>query len=66
MAKVKVKLLRPLNGQEIGATVEYDQADADRLAELGAVEIIRQKAAPENKGAPANKAAKAPANKAGK
>lgn len=65
MAQVKVKLLRPLNGQEIGAKVEYDRADAERLAALGAVEIIeaKAKAAPANKGAPSNKAARKPANK---
>lgn len=59
MAKVKVKLLRPLNGAEIGSSAEYDQADADRLAELGAVEIVGEKKAP----APANKKAPAPSNK---
>lgn len=64
MANVKVKLLRPLNGQDIGTVVEYEQADADRLAESGAVQIVRaekaEKAAPENKAeksAPANKSA---------
>lgn len=61
MANVKVKLLRPLNGQEIGTVSEYDQANADRLAECGSVEILKaEKAAPENKAekaAPANKSA---------
>lgn len=40
MTKVKVKLLRPLNGAEIGSEAEYDQADATRLASSGAVEIL--------------------------
>jgi len=59
MANVKAKLIRPLNGQEIGAVVEYSQEDADRLAELGAIEIVKDAKAPaENKAekaAPANK-----------
>lgn len=58
--KVKVELLRPLNGAEIGAHAEYDAADAERLAQTGAVKIIAEKAAE----APANKMDKAPANKA--
>lgn len=58
--RVKVELLRPLNGEEIGATAEYDQADADRLAATGAVKILgkAEATAPENKAevtAPANK-----------
>lgn len=57
----KVKLLRPLDGKDIGSVVEYPDLDAKRLAERGAVEIVREKAAsaPENKKAPAveNKAA---------
>lgn len=62
MAKVMVKLLRPLLGREIGATAEYDKADAERLASYGAVEIMgeaKAEPAPENKAedaAPANKA----------
>lgn len=59
MAKVNVKLLRPLNGAAIGSTAEYDEADAARLAGLGAVEIVETKKAP----APANKKAPAPSNK---
>ncbi len=60
MANVKVKLLRPLNGQEIGKIVEYDQANAARLAESGAVELVKEAKAPENKAvksAPENKTA---------
>lgn len=56
---VKVKLLRPLNGEAIGSTAEYSSADAKRLAASGAVQIISAKA----ETAPANKAEKAPANK---
>lgn len=61
---IKVKLLRPLDGKEVGATAEYSDADAKRLEQRGAVEIITEKAqkaapSPENKMAPAvqNKAA---------
>ena len=53
--KVKVKLLRPLNGAEIGGCAEYDAADAQRLAERGAVEIVKAEPAPANKKAPAPK-----------
>lgn len=60
MANVKVRLLRPLNGQEIGTVVEYDQANADRLLETGSIELVKDaKSAPENKAqkaAPENKA----------
>lgn len=56
--KVKVKLLRPLNGQEVGSTVEYEKADAERLAGYGAVEFKSAGSAPSNKMAqePDNKA----------
>jgi hypothetical protein len=40
MATVKVKLLRPLNGEDIGTEAEYDQADAKRLEASGAVKIL--------------------------
>lgn len=56
---IKVKLLRPLDGKEVGSIVEYSQADASRLESRGAVQIIG-KAAPE----PLNKKAPEPANKA--
>lgn len=51
MAKVKVRLLKPLNGREIGSEVEYDQSHIKRLVGLGAVEVIKTKAArrPRNK-----------------
>lgn len=61
---VKVKLLRPLDGQAIGEEAEYPEADAKRLEERGAVRIIQEKAvaaAPRDKArkaAPANKGAK--------
>ncbi len=62
MADVKVKLLRPLDGVEVGKTVEYPAEDAKRLAEYGAVQIVGGvKAEP---AAPANKMDAAPVNKA--
>lgn len=62
MAKVKVRLLKPLNGAEIGSEAEYNQQDVDRLVKLGAVEIVsaKAKAAPR----PQNKMEKPPQNKA--
>lgn len=62
MAKVKVRLLKPLNGAEIGSEAEYNQQDVDRLVKLGAVEIVKgkAKAAPR----PQNKMEKPPKNKA--
>ena len=59
MANVKVKLLRPLDGVEVGKTVEYPEADAKRLAEYGAVELVGKAAAP-----PSTKMEPAPLNKA--
>jgi hypothetical protein len=56
----KVRLLRPLDGKQVGSFVEYPDADAKRLAARGAVEIVGEKAAP----TPANKMAPAPQNKA--
>lgn len=55
MAEVTVRLLRPLNGDEIGSERQYDQADAEELRDLGAVEIIGKNAgaAPSNKASPA-------------
>lgn len=59
--KVKVRLLRALDGEPIGATVEYSRADAERLAGYGAVEVVgakRARAAANKKAAPlANKGA---------
>lgn len=60
MADVKVKLLRPLDGQPEGGNTYYPEADAKRLAERGLVEIVAVKAEP----APRNKAEPAPSNKA--
>lgn len=57
---IKVKLLRPLDGKEVGAIVEYSDADAKRLEQRGAVQIVGGKAAPE----PQNKKAPEAANKA--
>ena len=54
--KVKVELLKPLNGQEIGSEAEYSEADTKMLEAKGAV---KRASAPKNKmdGAPKNKAA---------
>ncbi len=60
MADVKVKLLRPLNGAEVGSTATYSEADAKRLASYGAVEIV---GGTKSETAPANKMEAAPANK---
>ncbi|MCK8779079.1 hypothetical protein M0654_03675 [Rhizobium sp. NTR19] len=64
----KVKLIRPLDGKDAGSVVEYPDLDAKRLVARGAVEIVKEKAAPavDNKMAPAvaNKAA-APRKKKG-
>jgi hypothetical protein len=70
MAKVKVRLLKPLNGREIGSEVEYDQAHIKRLVGLGAVEVLKtpakgkrsatRKAEPK----PLNKMEEPPLNKA--
>lgn len=59
MAKVKVRLIKPLDGKPIGATASYDAADVKRLEELGAVMRVETKKAPR----PANKMADAPKNK---
>lgn len=56
---VQVKLLRPLDGRNIGDTADYPEADAKRLAARGTVEIAAAKSEP----APANKAQPAPVNK---
>lgn len=40
MANVRVKFLRPLNGEPVGTEATYSKADADRLAETGAVKIL--------------------------
>lgn len=54
--KVKVTLLKPLNGAEVGSEAEYSEADAKMLEAKGAVKM---KAAPKNKmaDAPENKSA---------
>jgi hypothetical protein len=55
MADVKVKLLKPLDGQPIGAEASYPAADVARLEKLGAVKRMPE---------PNNKKAAAPKNKA--
>ena len=40
MAKIKVRLLRPLVGHEEGDEVEYEKADADRLIGYGTAELV--------------------------
>jgi hypothetical protein len=57
---VTVKLLRPLDGKEAGATATYPEADALRLERRGAVEIVKGKAAPKAE----NKMERQPQNKA--
>lgn len=59
MSKVKVKLLRPVDGRKIGAVVQFNKADAERLVARGAAVMVAAKAAP----APSNKMAEPPANK---
>lgn len=57
----RVKLLRPLDGANIGDIVEYADEDARYLEDLGVVKIQGKSAAPtENKMEPAveNKSAK--------
>lgn len=70
MVKVKVRLLKALNGEEIGSQAEYDERDAARLVGLGAVELVEgnTSAAPRRKkkapAAPKNKMQPPPSNKA--
>ena len=54
--KVKVELLKPLNGQEIGSEAEYSEADVKMLEAKGAVKRLSP---PKNKmdDAPKNKSA---------
>jgi hypothetical protein len=52
---MKVKLLRPLDGQAIGSVVEYPDDDAKTLESNGVVSFIDEKA---------EKSAPAPLNKA--
>lgn len=76
--KVKVELLRPLNGAEVGSTANYSKADAARLEKLGSVKVIGEADDDDDAGtaddaadnrdikrseAPANKREAAPANK---
>ena len=51
---MKAVLLKPLDGHPIGATLEFDQPDFDRLVSQGAVKAAA---------VPANKAAPVPENK---
>ncbi|MGX7896887.1 hypothetical protein [Tsuneonella sp. HG222] len=61
MAKVRVVVLRTLNGGEFnpGDKREMDSADAARLERRGAVKVIGAKKAPK----PRNKMAQPPENK---
>ena len=59
MANVKARLLKPLDGDEIGAERIFSKADFDKLKRQGAVEKVSTKAAAK----PQNKAAKKPENK---
>ena len=51
------KLIRPLDGNPIGAIVEYDELDAKHLEDHGLVTIVKAAEAPKNK------MAEAPSNK---
>lgn len=63
MAKLKVRLLKPLNGYEIGSEAEYDEKDAKRLIGLGAVELVHSARATKAKPVKKAKASPVPANK---
>lgn len=58
---MKVKLLRPLDGQPVGSVAEYPDDDAKRLEATGVVSFLDEKSAPE----PLNKKAPEPVNKSG-
>lgn len=61
MAMIRVRLLKPLNGREIGEEAEYLEADVARLEARGAVARLAVKA---EQAVPKNKAEKAaPKNK---
>lgn len=59
MATVKAVLLKPLDGFSEGSAREFDQADFDRLKDMGAVRAAGGKAATP----PLNKMAVEPSNK---
>lgn len=63
--KVKVKLLKPLDGAEIGDVAEYYETDVKRLVMRGAVRRLKQTKTRAQKAAPKpnNKAAPNPENK---
>lgn len=65
MAKVKVRLLKPLNGSEIGSEAEYDESAVKRLVALGAIAVIESEAPKKAKAAKKTKgkAAQPPLNK---
>lgn len=50
--KIKVELLKPLDGANIGDTAEYSEADVKRLEARSAVRRVKQAKAPANKEAP--------------
>lgn len=62
MAKIKAELVKPLDGEPIGAEREFSEAEYKKLAAQGAV---KRAAKPQNKAAkkPANKTAPRPDNK---
>ncbi len=64
MSKVRVQLLKPLDGLEIGATTSFDAADVTRLVALGAVKRIASSGGARRAAAPPNKKAAEPRNKA--
>ncbi|MBD2842702.1 hypothetical protein [Erythrobacter rubeus] len=59
MADITARLIKPLDGDPIGAKRTFSQADFDRLERQGAVEKWSTKAASK----PKNKAAQKPQNK---
>ncbi len=63
MAKVSAILLRPLDGDEIGSTREFDAADFERLESCGAVKAA-EKALNKKQDEPENKAKGAAEKKA--
>lgn len=63
MTKVTVRLIKPLNGREIGSEVEYDRQHIKRLVALGAVEVVKAKAPAKAKAAKKAKADPVPLNK---
>ena len=59
MAKIKAVLIKPLDGDPIGAEREFSKAEFDKLKAQGAVKRVATKAAPK----PKNKMDEPPQNK---